>query len=321
MSSSPLRILFMGTPDFAVPSLKALLGGGDHLVGVLTQPDRVSGRGMQTKPSPVKRYAQQCGLPVYQPVSLRHPEAVSLVTGLKPDVIVVTAYGLLLPPSILAIPRHGCINVHASLLPRWRGAAPIQRAILAGDEVTGVTIMVMEEGLDTGPIVDMESVVIDETMTTGRLHDQLADLGGRLLATTIQALKLGNFHSRPQPEAGITYANKLKSEEEHIDWNSDAAVIHRQVRALSPRPGARTRYQGHTLKILEGSPCMVKTSAKPGEVIAIVEDGFQVACGSGVFLVKTMTPSGKKTMSATAWVLGRQGVLGHILGDVEKIGM
>lgn len=315
MSHAPLRILFMGTPDFAVPSLAALVGGGDHLVGVFTQPDRVSGRGMQTKPSPVKRYAQGCGLAVYQPASLRNPEAVALVTGLKPDVIVVTAYGLLLPPSILAIPRHGCINVHASLLPRWRGAAPLQRAILAGDAVTGVTIMVMEEGLDTGPIVAMESVAIEQTMTTGRLHDQLAELGGRLLSTTILALKSGSFHFYPQPAEGMTYAEKLKSEEERIDWTCDAAVIHRQVCALSPRPGACTHHQKHTLKILEGMPSKEKTSAKPGEIIAIVEEGFQVACGSGVYLVTQMTPSGKKTMSAKAWVLGRQGILGQSLGD------
>ncbi|MBF0146214.1 MAG: methionyl-tRNA formyltransferase [Magnetococcales bacterium] len=311
---TPLKIVFMGTPDFAVPSLAALISSPDTVVGVFTQPDRVAGRGLRLQPSPVKQHALAHGLTVHQPTTLRHPDAVTLLQSLQPDLIVVTAYGLLLPPAILAIPGHGCINVHASLLPRWRGAAPLHRAILAGDRETGVTIMAMEAGLDTGPILAMDTTPIDDTMTGGRLHDQLAEQGARLLTTTLAALKMGTLKPQPQPTTGITYAEKLTRDDEWIHWNQEATLIHRQIRALNPWPGARTTFQGHTLKIIAAHPAERNQQGQPGEIITLLESGFEVACGQGSLIVTRVTPSGKKTMSAAAWIHGRHLTTGNLLG-------
>ncbi|HIJ83286.1 MAG: Methionyl-tRNA formyltransferase [Magnetococcales bacterium] len=310
----PLNIVFMGTPTFAVPSLAALILGSDPVVGVFTQPDRASGRGMQLQPSPVKRHALEHGLTVYQPETLRHPEVLALLQRMNPDLVVVAAYGLILPPAILAVPRYGCINVHASLLPRWRGAAPLQRAILAGDRETGITIMAMEAGLDTGPILAMESTPLPDTMTGGRLHDQLAQQGANLLARTVVAIKTNALSPQPQPVEGVTYAEKLSREDERVDWNHDAITIHRQVRALSPWPGARTYFQGQPLKILSCHPSPGKKDRQPGEIISILEEGCEVACGYGALILTEVTPGGKKTMLATAWMRGRQISVGQFLG-------
>lgn len=307
----PFSVVFMGTPDFAVPSLAALIAGADTIVGVVTQPDRPSGRGMRLQPSPVKRYALEHGLPVFQPETLRHPDSLSLLQQLKPDLIVVTAYGLILPPAILSVPRKGCINVHASLLPRWRGAAPLQRAILAGDPVTGVTIMMMEAGLDTGPILAMEAIPLDATMTTGRLHDQLAQQGADLLATTLIAFKAQTIHPRPQPEEGITHAHKLTRDDERIDWTQEATSIHRQIRALNPAPGARSTFQGQSVKILAGHCVSEENSGQPGEILAIADQGCEVACGHGKIIITQVTPGGKKTMPAKDWINGRHITVGQ----------
>ncbi|MBF0109723.1 MAG: methionyl-tRNA formyltransferase [Magnetococcales bacterium] len=309
-----MRIVFMGTPDFAVPSLATLLTGPDAVVGVFTQPDRVAGRGMHLQPTPVKRLAETHGLAIHQPKTLRHPESIELLRHLQPDLVVVTAYGLILPPAILSIPPHGCINVHASLLPRWRGAAPLQRAILAGDQETGVTIMAMEEGLDTGPILAMETTPIDETTTCGGLHDLLAHQGARLLQTTIDALKEGTLRSRPQPATGITYADKLGQEDEWMDWQRDAIFLHRQIRALHPMPGARTTFHGQPLKIDAALPMEGNSSGQPGEILSLEKEGFVVACGRGKLRVTQVTPGGKKTMPAHAWIHGRHPTPGTILG-------
>lgn len=311
----PFRVVFMGTPDFAVPSLAALIAGPDHVVGVLTQPDRPSGRGMRLQPSPVKQYALEQGLPVYQPETLRHPDSLSLLQRLEPDLVVVTAYGLILPPAILSIPRQGCINVHASLLPRWRGAAPLQRAILAGDRETGVTIMMMEAGLDTGPILAMESTPLDDTMTYGRLHDQLAQQGAALLATTLMALKGHTIHPYSQPEDGVTTAQKLTREEEWIDWTQGASIIHRQIRALNPWPGARSMFQGQPVKMMAGHGVSEQSSGQPGEIVAISGLGCEVACGHGRVLITQVTPGGKKNMPAKDWINGRRITVGQQFGS------
>ncbi|MEO5329915.1 MAG: methionyl-tRNA formyltransferase [Magnetococcus sp. THC-1_WYH] len=311
----PFRVVFMGTPDFAVPSLAALMAGPDHVVGVLTQPDRPSGRGMRLQPSPVKQYALGQGLSVYQPETLRHPDSLSLLQRLEPDLVVVTAYGLILPPAILSVPRQGCINVHASLLPRWRGAAPLQRAILAGDRETGVTIMMMEAGLDTGPILAMESTPLDDTMTYGRLHDQLAQQGADLLATTLMALKGQTIRPYSQPEDGVTMAQKLTREEEWIDWTQGASIIHRQIRALNPWPGARSLFQGQPVKMMAGRDISEKSLGQPGEIVAISDLGCEVACGHGRVLITQVTPGGKKTMSAKDWINGRRITVGQQFGS------
>jgi methionyl-tRNA formyltransferase len=246
-----LRIAFAGTPDFSVPALEALLKAGHSVVGVLTQPDRPKGRGRQIAASPVKAAALAHGIPVSQPLSLKDEAGRAELLSWRPDALVVVAYGLILPPAALSIPRLGCINIHASLLPRWRGAAPIQRAILAGDAISGVTIMLMDVGLDTGPMLLRKEVPIEADETGGSLHDRLSVLGGAALIEALQGHAAGTLRSIPQPTEGITYAAKLEKAEALIDWTGDAIEIERQVRAFNPWPVAETRLEGEQLRVFE----------------------------------------------------------------------
>ncbi|WP_130473018.1 methionyl-tRNA formyltransferase, partial [Candidatus Magnetaquicoccus inordinatus] len=249
MLAEPWRIVFMGTPAFSVPVLQRLLQGNNPVVAVFTQPDKPVGRGLQLLPSPVKQMAVQHGIPVWQPARLRAPEAVQALRELQADLVVVVAYGQILSAEFLALPRWGCLNIHASLLPRWRGAAPIQRALLAGDQESGVTLMRMDVGLDTGPMLCWRALPITAGMTGGELHDQLSQLGAELLHDSLPLLQSGQLPLLPQPEQGVTYANKLSAEDERIDWKQPAEQIERQIRALNPWPGAQTLCNGKPLKL------------------------------------------------------------------------
>jgi methionyl-tRNA formyltransferase len=249
--SGGLRIAFAGTPDFSVPALEALLKAGHTVVGVLTQPDRPKGRGRQIAASPVKAAALAHGIPVSQPLSLKDEAGRAELLAWRPDALVVVAYGLILPPAALGIPRLGCINIHASLLPRWRGAAPIQRAILAGDATSGVTIMLMDVGLDTGPMLLRKEVPIESNETGGSLHDRLSVLGGAALIEALEGHAAGTLRAIPQPTDGVTYAAKLEKAEALIDWTRDAIEIERQVRAFNPWPIAETRLEGEQLRVFQ----------------------------------------------------------------------
>ena len=306
----PLRLIFAGTPDFAVPCLSALLDAGHEVIGVYTQPDRPAGRGRKLQMSPVKALALDRGLGVYQPESLkRDPEAVERLRALGADLMVVVAYGLLLPTSVLEAPRLGCINVHASLLPRWRGAAPIQRAILAGDGETGVCIMHMEAGLDTGPVYHRVANPIDPHETGGTLHDRLAKLGARALVEALPGIADGSLTPEPQDDALATYAHKLTKDEAAIDWSAPAIAIERQVRAFDPWPVAQTTLEGATLRLwsaeaeFEGG---AEGSAVPGTVIQADRAGIRVATGSGRLCITRLQPAGKKPMSAADYLNARQ---------------
>ncbi|MBF0427068.1 MAG: methionyl-tRNA formyltransferase [Magnetococcales bacterium] len=300
----------MGTPDFAVPALRALLRERHAIVGLFTQPDRPTGRGLTLQPPPVKRVGIEQTLPVWQPQRLRDPEAVGTLRTLDPDLIVVVAYGQILSPEVLAIPRHGCINVHASLLPRWRGAAPIQRALLAGDAVSGVTIMQMAAGLDTGPILSQRETPLAPTLTGGQLHDLLAEAGADLLVETIRGLQAGTVQPQPQPADGVTYAAKLTRQDGAIDWQTSAIPIERQIRALHPWPGAWTTLpDGGVVKVLAGRPGSGDLQAPPGQVVARHADGIEVACGVGSVILTELQSEGRKRLPAREWAKGRSGAI------------
>lgn len=291
-----LRIVFMGTPDFSVSALKALIASRHKVVCVYSQPPRPKGRGQQVQESPVHLAANAAGLEVRTPVNFKKDEDIAAFMALEADVAVVAAYGLILPKGILDAPVHGCLNIHASLLPRWRGAAPIQRAILEGDVETGITIMQMDEGLDTGAMISQKSVPIWETTTAQSLHDMLSALGASMMVEAMDKLAdEGSLPSTPQPESGSTYAKMLKKEEGRIDWNKEAKVIDRQIRALNPWPGTWTENErGGRLKILTAS-----LSQGNGEAGTILDDAI-VACGKGSALkLESVQPENKKPMSAS----------------------
>ena len=298
-SASRLRLAFMGTPDFAVPSLSALLEAGHDIAAVYTQPPRPAGRGHRERRSPVHEYAAGHDLPVRTPPSLKDPDEQEAFAALSLDAAVVAAYGLILPKAILEAPRLGCLNVHASLLPRWRGAAPIHRAILAGDAETGVTIMQMDEGLDTGAMLLRQAIPIDGTTTTGTLHDRLAALGAELIVEALAKAGSGDLDPVPQPEEGVTYAAKIGRADGRIDW-SDAGLVGRQVRALSPRPGAWFEVSGERLKLHAVEPAA--GAGAPGEVL---DDALKVACAAGgaVRLLRLQRP-GKAPMQAAELLRG-----------------
>jgi len=304
---TPLRIAFAGTPDFSVPALQSLVRSAHTVVGVLTQPDRPKGRGQQLAASPVKQAAQAAGLVVSQPETLRTEEGRAALVAWQPDVLVVVAYGLILPPAALSIPKLGCVNIHASLLPRWRGAAPIQRAILAGDEETGVTIMLMDPGLDTGPMLLTRRLRIEAGDTGGSLHDRLSALGAEALMESLEGLAQGTLRPEPQPEAGVTYAAKLEKAEARIDWMARAIEIERKVRAFNPWPIAETRYEGEQLRILkataEGVAGIPGESTRPGgqppgTILAVSERAFLVQCGQGWLAVHEVQRPGRKPVTA-----------------------
>jgi methionyl-tRNA formyltransferase len=293
-----LRLAFMGTPDFAVPTLAELLAQGHDIAAVYSQPPRPRGRGMALEPSPVHQFAQKAGLPVRHPVSLKGEADQAEFAALNLDAAVVVAYGLLLPKPILEAPRLGCFNLHASLLPRWRGAAPIQRAVMAGDEETGVMVMQMEEGLDTGPVLMAERVRIGRK-TSGELTADLSRLGADLMVRALGALERGAITPQPQAEAGVTYARKITKDEARIDWSKSAAEIEAMIRGLAPSPGAFTEARGERLKILSAAP--VKDRGVPGE---IVTEDLTVACGEGALKLLKVQRAGKGVMEARELLKG-----------------
>ena len=312
-----LRVAFAGTPDFALPPLAAL-HGAHQLVGVLTQPDRPAGRGRHLAHGPVKQAAISYGVPVQQPHQLRGPgadAATSLATTLaalrdwRPDVMVVVAYGLVLPQSVLDLPRMGCLNIHASLLPRWRGAAPIQRAILAGDDTTGISIMQMDAGLDTGDVLLEAPLQIGAHMVAGELHDQLATLGAAQILVALAGLAGGQLVPRPQSTTGVTHAAKLSRDEARVDWHASAVQIDRQVRAFNPWPVAEARLRGEPLKLLRSRVAPAgagTTSATPGTVLGLANDALDVACGQGVLQVLQLQRSGRRPVAARDFLNAQQ---------------
>ena len=308
-----MKVIFAGTPDFAAAALKAIAAAGFEIPLVLTQPDRPKGRGMQLAPSPVKQAALELGLHVAQPEKLRNnAEALQMLKGVDADVMVVAAYGLILPQDVLDTPKHGCLNIHASLLPRWRGAAPIQRAIEAGDAETGVCIMQMDIGLDTGSVVSEHRYAIQPTDTANEVHDALMNLGAAAIVADLQQLKTeGRLKSVKQPEEGVTYAQKLSKEEARVDWNESAAVIERKIRAFNPVPAAWVEYQGKPMKIWRAEA--VAQQGKAGEVLSCSADGLVVACGENALKITELQPSGSKRMPVTAFAAGHKIEVGTVL--------
>lgn len=301
-----MRLVFCGTPAFALPSLKALLASRHEVLGVVTQPDRPKGRHRRLTPPPVKELAHSAGLTVWQPESLQDREFVSLLQGLRLDALVVVAYGKILPAPVLDLPRRGCINLHASLLPRYRGAAPIHWAIINGERETGVTTMFMAPRLDAGDIILQRAVAIAPRETAGQLHDRLADLGAGLLVETLDLIEKGKAPRRPQEEALATYAPPLKPEDEKIDWQWPAEAVFNRVRGLNPWPGAYAVWQGRRLKIWWAEPG-TRPAGKfaPGEVLGCGTEGIEVACGDGqAVVIKELQPEGKGVMSAAAFLRG-----------------
>lgn len=291
-----MRIAFLGTPDFAVPTLDALIEAGHDIAAVYSQPPRPAGRGKQPTPSPVQRRAEQAGIEVRTPASLRDPQEQEAFAALGLDAAVVAAYGLILPEPILQAPRHGCLNVHASLLPRWRGAAPVQRAILAGDEKTGVCIMAMEKGLDTGPVYARRETEVDRK-TAGELTAELAAMGGALMAEVLE--RLGEIEPEPQPEEGATYAAKIAKEEARLDLAESAAHCERQVRAFNPWPGAFFEYEGERIKVVAAETSDMKGG--PGEVL---DHGLTIACGNGAIVPSLVQRAGRAPMEPVELLRG-----------------
>jgi len=303
-----MRLAFLGTPDFAVPALRALAEAGHDIVCVYTQPPRAAGRGGQTRRSPVHALADQLGVPVRTPATLKDPAVQADFAALALDAAVVAAYGLILPKPILEAPRLGCLNIHASLLPRWRGAAPIQRAILAGDSETGITIMAMDEGLDTGPELLKQAVPITATTTGQTLHDALAAVGARLIVEALAALAAGRISPRPQPQEGATYAAKLTREEGRLDWRRPAAELERQVRAFAPWPGAWFEHGGDRLKVLAAD--IASGVGAPGTVL---DDQLTVACGAGALRLTMVQREGRAPVDAAAFLRGYAIAPGSVL--------
>ena len=308
-----MKVIFAGTPDFAAAALKAIAAAGFEIPLVLTQPDRPKGRGMQLTASPVKQAALELGLTVAQPEKLRNnAEALQMLKDTGTDVMVVAAYGLILPQEVLDTPKHGCLNIHASLLPRWRGAAPIQRAIEAGDAETGVCIMQMDIGLDTGAVVSEHRYVIQPTDTANEVHDALMGLGAEAIVADLQRLQAeGRLNSVKQPEEGVTYAQKLSKEEARINWNESAAVIERKIRAFNPVPAAWVEYQGKPMKIWRAE--VVAQQGKAGEVLSCSADGLIVACGENALKITELQPSGSKRMPIAAFAAGHKIEVGTVL--------
>lgn len=314
-----LRVAFAGTPEFAVPTLRALADSPHVLVGVLTQPDRPAGRGRACKAGPVKRLAQELNLPLSQPARLTDPAARAMLERWHPDALVVVAYGLILPPPVLALPRLGCINVHASLLPRWRGAAPIQRALLAGDADTGITIMQMEAGLDTGPILGQQRLAIEPDASAQQLQDRLAVLGAKLLLVALEQAQAGLLCPRPQPGEGVTYAAKIDKAEARIDWQRSADEIARQVRAFNPWPVAETRCHEQQLRIWQARAWSAPASsspgaearaagavaAQPGDVLGLEQDQLMVQCGQGRLGLIKLQLAGRRILTAREFASGQ----------------
>jgi methionyl-tRNA formyltransferase len=300
-----MRVVFAGTPDFSVPILQAVLDSGHSVLAVYCQPDRPAGRGRKLTPGPVKQLAVQQRIPVFQPASLNSAEARRELAELRPDLMVVVAYGLILPQAVLDLPTRGCVNLHASLLPRWRGAAPIQRAILAGDRQSGVCLMQMEAGLDSGPVLAEVRTDITDDDTGGSLHDRLSRLAADLLARHLDDLAQGALVPRLQDESLVTYANKLDKGEATLHWQQDAAQLERQVRAFNPWPVAQTRYQGQVLRVWRAKAIDGAAGGGAGSVLAAGKAGIDVACGSGCLRLLTIQLPGGKRLSAAEFLNAR----------------
>ena len=304
-----MRVIFAGTPDFAASALAAVIEAGHEILVVLTQPDRPKGRGMKLTPSPVKTLALQHELPVWQPENLKDVAIQQQLRDLQADVMVVAAYGLLLPAAVLNIPQHGCLNIHASLLPRWRGAAPIQRAIEAGDAESGVCIMQMDVGLDTGDVLLSRSTPITEVTTAAQLHDDLAVIGAQAIVEALA--KLPELTAIPQPEAGVTYAQKLSKADAEIDWALGAKQIHAKIRALNPVPGAWSSLNEQVIKIWASKVLEQSSDAAIGSIVAADKQGIAVQTGAGVILITELQASGSKRMAAAAFVAGHADLMGQ----------
>jgi methionyl-tRNA formyltransferase len=310
-----MRIVFMGTPDFAVPSLDALLRSDESVVGVVTQPDRPKGRGQTLAASPVKLVCLREKLPLLQPAKMKDPAFLETLRNWQPDLIVVTAFGRILPPVILAIPPRGCVNVHASLLPKYRGAGPIQWAIINGERETGVTTMLMDEGMDTGPILLQEMIAIAPEDTAGTLSMKLADLGGRLLVETLRRLKDGTLQPRPQDNARATSAPLLKKEDGLIDWKLNAEAIVNRIRGMSPWPGAYTYANDDRLTIWKARSLDRREKALPGAVVEIEKDAILVATGHGLLAIGEIQPANKRRMTVAQYLAGHPLSPGVMLGS------
>jgi methionyl-tRNA formyltransferase len=305
----PLRLVFMGTPDFAVPTLVELVGRGHDVAAVYTRAPKPAGRGMETQPTPIEREARRFGIPVLTPKTLRTAEAEAQFRAHAADIAVVVAYGLILPKPVLAAPRLGCFNLHASALPRWRGAAPINRAVMAGDAETAVMVMRMEEGLDTGPIAMAERVAIEPDMTAGDLHDRLAPLGADLMARALAALEKDALVLTPQPSDGVTYAAKIDKAETRIDWRRPWKQVHDHARGLSPFPGAWCEIGGARVKVRRTTKG--DGTGAPGTV---VDDRLTIACSEGAIRILSLQPAGKRAMTADEYLRGSRVAAGTVLG-------
>lgn len=312
-----MKIVFMGTPAFAVPSLRMLLEEGYEVVAVVTQPDRPQGRKKMLAPSPVKEAALELGLPVLQPERMRRPEAVAELAAYEPDLIVTAAYGQILPKSVLELPKNGCVNVHGSLLPKYRGGAPIQRCIINGEKVTGVTLMYMAEGLDTGDMISRVEVPIEDEDTSGTMFDKLSLAGRDLLKAEMPRLAAGRVEAAVQDDSEATYAPNLSREDERIDWTAGSLATYNRIRGLVPFSGAFTLWNGETFKVwaaAKPSAGNAGGSAEPGTVLSVSERGVEVKTGDGILLLTTVQPAGKKTMSAADFSRGASLKPGAVLG-------
>ena len=318
-----MNIVFMGTPEFAVPSLRALVREGYRIAAVVTQPDRPKGRKRELTPPPVKVVAQSFGIDVMQPVKLRDPEAVEQIASLKPDLIVTAAYGQILPKAVLTMPKHGCINVHASLLPKYRGGAPVHRAVMNGEPVTGVTIMYMVERLDAGDMIAQTEVPITDADTAGTMFEKLSEAGAELLVRTLPDLLAGRVRAIPQNDAEATYAPNLTREDERIRWERSSMELFNQVRGLNPFPGAFTLYNGDVFKVwacrkpADGNGASAPSGVKPGTVLQMTDDGIEVKTGTGTIWLTRVQPAGKKAMDVAELRRGMSIAPGTVLGESE----
>lgn len=309
-----MRIVFMGTAQFAVPAMQSLIDTYGEIVGIVTQPDRPKGRGKKVMPPPVKELAQSMDIPVFQPLKIKDPEAIEYIASWQPDLIITAAYGQIIPPPLLKLPHAGCINIHASLLPKYRGAAPIQRCLMNGENKTGITTMYMDEGLDTGDILLQQEVTIHEDTTYGELHDLLAAAGADLIIDTIEQLKEGTLKRIKQNDQEATYAEMIKKSDEIINWQDQAASIINQIRALDPQPGASTILGEQNLKIFKGKITQESVTGQPGEIIGFSPVGFIVKTGNlGIEILELQKP-GKKRINTVEFLKGHHLKTGTILG-------
>ena len=309
-----MKIVFMGTPDFAVGALEALVEAGHEVVAVVTQPDKPKGRGKEMQQTPVKACAVKHNIEVFQPIKIKTPEAVEVLKGYEADLFVVAAFGQILSKEILDMPKYGCVNIHASLLPKYRGAAPIQWAILDGEKETGVTIMQMNEGLDTGDMLTKVVVPIEDTDTGESLFDKLAEAGAKLLIETIPQIEAGTLEPEPQDDSLSTYAKMIKKEMGLIDWKREALVLERLVRGMNSWPSAYTHFNGKTLKVWEAAVEVSESKAAPGSVVEVTKDSIKVQTGQNWLVLKQIQLEGKKRMDVAAFLLGYKVEVGTVLG-------